>query len=104
VRQLAAPATLGSSTLSGVEDHATYAPLALRLLQRSLARTSEVVAIEALHAADLLGVLDAAPSGAGTARLAAAVDASLDGRAADDLVRATESLLGLDYAIRADRT
>jgi hypothetical protein len=32
------------------------------------------------------------------------VDASLDGRAADDLVRATESLLGLDYAIRADRT
>jgi histidine ammonia-lyase len=102
VRQLAAPATLGSSTLSGVEDHATYAPLALRLLQRSLARTAEVVAIEALHASDLLGVLDVAPSGGGTARLAAALATSGDGRAADDLVRRTEGLLGLDYAVRAD--
>ena len=102
IRQLAAPATLGSSTLSGVEDHATYAPLALRLLQRSLARTAEVVAIEALHAADLLGVLDAAPSGAGTARLAAALATGGDGHAADDLVRRAEGLLGLADAVRAD--
>lgn len=97
VRQLAAPATLGSSTLSGVEDHATYAPLALRLLQRSLARTTEVVAIEALHAADLLGVLEAVPTGAGTGRLAAAVTEAfgdpVDGRSAGALVAETGRLL-----------
>ncbi len=94
VRQLAAPATLGSSTLSGVEDHATYAPLALRLLQRSLALTGEVLAIEALHAADLLGVLDATPTGAGSAPLAAALTAALGApQSADALVRATEHLL-----------
>jgi len=94
VRQLAAPATLGSSTLSGVEDHATYAPLALRLLQRSLALTGEVLAIEALHAADLLGVLDATPTGAGSAPLAAALIAALGApQSADALVRATEHLL-----------
>lgn len=94
VRQLAAPATLGSSTLSGVEDHATYAPLALRLLQRSLALTAEVLAIEALHAADLLGVLDAAPTGAGTAPLAAAITAAFGAApSADALARATERLL-----------
>ena len=94
VRQLAAPATLGSSTLSGVEDHATYAPLALRLLQRSLALTSEVLAIEALHAADLLGVLDATPAGAGTAPLAAAVAGAFGAApAADALVRTTERAL-----------
>lgn len=96
-RQLAAPATLGSSTLSGVEDHATYAPLALRLLQRALALTTEVVAIEALHAADLLGVLGAPPSGAGTGRLAAALAETfvdpVDGRSADALVRETARLL-----------
>lgn len=73
VRQLAAPATLGSSTLSGVEDHATYAPLALRLLRRALTLTTEVVAIEALHAADLLGVLASVPTGAGTRRVAEAL-------------------------------
>lgn len=97
VRQLAAPATLGSSTLSGVEDHATYAPLALRLLQRSLARTAEVVAIEALHAADLLGVLESRPTGAGTGRLAAALAESfgdiVDSRGADALVQETTRLL-----------
>lgn len=97
VRQLAAPATLGSSTLSGVEDHATYAPLALRLLKRSLERTTEVVAIEALHAADLLGVLRAVPAGAGTGRLAAAIaeafDDPEDGRSADALVAETSRLL-----------
>jgi histidine ammonia-lyase len=97
VRQSAAPATLGSSTLSGVEDHATFAPLALRLLQRSLARTTEVMAVEALHAADLLAVLDVRPTGAGTGRLAAALaetfDDPVDGRSAAALVRETARLL-----------
>ncbi|GAA4144854.1 aromatic amino acid lyase [Leifsonia shinshuensis] len=95
VRQLAAPATLGSSTLSGVEDHATYAPLALRLLQRSLALTADVLAIEALHAADLLGVLDTAPTGAGTRSLAEALAAALaaDAAPAAALVAETTHLL-----------
>lgn len=96
VRQLAAPATLGSSTLSGVEDHATYAPLALRLLQRSLALTSEVIAIETLHAADLLRVLESRPTGAGTGRLAADLAEAfddVDGHSADALVREAASLL-----------
>lgn len=69
LRQLAAPATLGSTTLSGVEDHASHAPLALRLLQRSLALFREVLAIEALHATDLLAVEGAAARGAETGPL-----------------------------------
>ncbi|MEY9952912.1 aromatic amino acid ammonia-lyase [Leifsonia sp. EB34] len=95
VRQLAAPATLGSSTLSGVEDHATYAPLALRLVQRSIALTADVLAIEALHAADLLGVLDTTPTGAGTRPLASALTAepAADAAPADVLVAETRHLL-----------
>lgn len=73
LKQLAAPATLGSTTLSGVEDHASFAPLALRLAQRSLVLTRETCAIEALHAADLLAVSDTVPAGAGTGPLAAAL-------------------------------
>ena len=72
VRQLAAPATLGVTTLSGVEDHASLAPLALQLLERSAALVDELAAIEALHAVDLLRVTDARPTGAGTGPLFAA--------------------------------
>ena len=62
-RQLAAPATLGVTTLSGVEDHASLAPLALQLLERSAALIDELAAIEALHAVDLLGVTGCAADG-----------------------------------------
>ena len=55
IRQLAAPASVAGAALSGVEDQATYAPLALQLLQRSRALTLEIFAIEALHAAHLQG-------------------------------------------------
>jgi histidine ammonia-lyase len=54
IRQLAAPASVAGAALSGVEDQATYAPLALQGLQRSRALTLEILAIEALHAAQLL--------------------------------------------------
>ncbi|MGO4690718.1 aromatic amino acid ammonia-lyase [Glaciibacter sp. 2TAF33] len=54
LRQLAAPATVGFATLSGVEDQATQAPLALQLLQRGVGLLREVLAIEVLHAAQLL--------------------------------------------------
>jgi histidine ammonia-lyase len=46
---------VAGAALSGVEDQATYAPLALELLQRSRSLTLEILAIEALHAAQLLG-------------------------------------------------
>ncbi len=55
---------------SGVEDHASFAPLALRLAQRSLALAAEVFAAEALHAAELLHVSGALPAGAVTGPLA----------------------------------
>ncbi|MFF1878542.1 aromatic amino acid ammonia-lyase [Leifsonia sp. NPDC058230] len=94
LRQLAAPATLGITTLSGVEDHATLAPLALRLLQRSLALTGEVLAIEALHAADALRVAGATPTGDGTAPVFGALDALIaGGDASADLVPAALSVL-----------
>ena len=73
LRQLASPVTLGFTTLSGVEDHASLAPVALQLAQRSLALTGEVLAVEALHAADLLQVQGASPTGALTGPLAASL-------------------------------
>ncbi|MFF1572970.1 aromatic amino acid ammonia-lyase [Leifsonia sp. NPDC058292] len=94
LRQLAAPATLGITTLSGVEDHASLAPVALRLLERSLALTEEVLAIEALHASDALRVAGTVPTGAGTGPLALALDVLIArGSAAADLVPAAASLL-----------
>jgi histidine ammonia-lyase len=94
LRQLAAPATLGITTLSGVEDHATLAPVALRLLQRSLALTGEVLAIEALHAADALHVAGAIPTGDGTGPVWAALDALIaGGDASADLVPAALAVL-----------
>ncbi|WP_426519997.1 aromatic amino acid ammonia-lyase [Diaminobutyricibacter sp. McL0618] len=78
VRQLAAPATLGVTTLSGVEDHASLAPLALQLLERSAALTDELAAIEALHAVDLLGVTGVRPAGAGTRELFGRVEEAVE--------------------------
>jgi histidine ammonia-lyase len=67
LRHLAAPASVSGASLSGVEDQATHAPLALQLLQRSIRLTAEVLAIEALHAAQLLA--EDAALGSGTAAL-----------------------------------
>jgi histidine ammonia-lyase len=87
LRQLAAPVTLGFTTLSGVEDHASLAPVALQLAQRSLALTGEVLAIEALHAADLLQVHRVTPTGAGTGGLSASlVELTATGAPAAELV------------------
>ena len=64
LRHLANPVTLASTSLSGdVEDHASLAPLALQLAERSVRLTQEVLAIEALHAADLVGLGPAAVLG-----------------------------------------
>jgi histidine ammonia-lyase len=57
LKHLANSVTLASTSLSGdVEDHASLAPLALQLAERSVRLTQEVLAIEALHAADLIGL------------------------------------------------
>jgi histidine ammonia-lyase len=100
LRQLAAPATLGSTSLSGVEDHSSLAPTALQLLQRSVALTGEVLAIEALHAAEVLRVTsseggsDVATLGHGTAPLAQGLGRLLtSGMAAAALVEAALVLL-----------
>ncbi|HEY0259113.1 MAG TPA: aromatic amino acid ammonia-lyase [Lacisediminihabitans sp.] len=88
LKHLANPVTLGSTSLSGeVEDHASLAPLALRLTERSVLLTAEVLAIEALHAADLIGLGPDAPLG--TAELARGI--------LDDLAAARD----VDGAVRA---
>lgn len=87
VRQLAAPATVGVTTVSGVEDHASLAPLALQLLERSVALVGELSAIEALHAVDLLVVSGVRPTGAGTGPAFERVDALIgEGLPATELV------------------
>ncbi len=96
VRHLAAPATLGVTTLSGVEDHASLAPLALQLLERSASLVAEIVAIEALHAIDLLGANAVSPTGAGTGPLADRIDALIaSGLAAAELVPAVSATIPL---------
>jgi histidine ammonia-lyase len=57
-----------------VEDHSTFAPLALRLAQRSLALATEVLAAEALHAVEVLRTNETHPRGAGTGPLTARLD------------------------------
>nr|WP_240148585.1 aromatic amino acid ammonia-lyase [Diaminobutyricibacter tongyongensis] len=95
VRQLAAPATLGVTTLSGVEDHASLAPLALQLLERSAVLVDELAAIEALHAVDLLLVTGVRPTGAGTGALFGRVDAAIaSGIPASELVPVVVASLG----------
>jgi histidine ammonia-lyase len=92
LRQLAAPATLGFATLSGVEDQASQAPLALQLLQRGVDLLREILAIEVLHAAQLLP--PGARLGAAATRLAPQVEALFAaGLPASVLVGATADLL-----------
>jgi histidine ammonia-lyase len=72
VRHLANPVSTSGTTLSEVEDQASFAPLAVRLLQRQLELCREVFAIEALHAAELLRSLAEPPTlGRGTRDLGA---------------------------------
>ncbi|MEJ3405122.1 aromatic amino acid lyase [Rathayibacter sp. YIM 133350] len=54
LRQLAAPVSLGASVLSGVEDTASFGPAALRLLERSIALSTVVLSVEALHGVELV--------------------------------------------------
>jgi histidine ammonia-lyase len=72
VRHLANPVSTSGTTLSEVEDQASFAPLAVRLLQRQIALCRQILAIEALHAAELVRSPETAPRlGCGTRDLAA---------------------------------
>jgi histidine ammonia-lyase len=90
LRHLAAPATLDAPPLDiGVEDHATSAPLTVRVTSEALALLEEILSIEVLMANDLLasaqGPPDAAPLtlGAGTGELSATARAAIDGLGED---------------------
>ena len=76
LRHLAAPATLDPPTLDfGVEDHASGAPLSLRLTERALDLLQDLLAIETLLARDVLALTaDRAPLGHRTGALLADLD------------------------------
>jgi histidine ammonia-lyase len=83
-----------------VEDHSSLAPTALQLLQRSVALTSEVLAIEAVHAAEVIrvtssdGDTDVGPLGHGTEPLVRGLIRLLtSGVGAASLVEAAAALL-----------
>lgn len=74
VRHLANPVSTSGTTLSEVEDHASFAPLTVRLLQRQIELCRQILAVEALHAAELVRSLETAPAlGRGTRELAASL-------------------------------
>jgi len=65
LKHLAASATLDTPTLDlGVEDHASGAPLSVRLTDRSLDLVHDLLAIETLQARDVL-ILAADPPALG---------------------------------------
>ncbi|MCU1508448.1 MAG: phenylalanine ammonia-lyase [Glaciihabitans sp.] len=94
LNHLANPVTLGGSSLSDdVEDHSSHAALALQLLERSVALTRTVLAIEALTAAELVLLADAAPASA-LQTVVDAVRTGLDaGLPVDELVTTLEAAL-----------
>ncbi|KQX07540.1 MULTISPECIES: aromatic amino acid lyase [unclassified Leifsonia] len=93
VRQLAAPVSLGATVLSGVEDVASFAPAALRLLERSLQLTRTVLAVEALHAAELLALADSPPTVSPASEPLFEAVASLRGGPTPDAVARASALL-----------
>ena len=95
LKQFAQPATLDSTVLSGdVEDVSSLAPLALERSAAALERLNEILAIEAIHAAQLISLARAegtefslgGGSGPVQAKIAALIESASD---ADDLVQQT---------------
>jgi histidine ammonia-lyase len=82
LRHLAAPATLDTPPLDiGVEDHATAAPLTVRLTGEALALLEQILSIEVLMANDVMGTAQtpASPLGTGTGALSATARTAVDG-------------------------
>jgi histidine ammonia-lyase len=97
IRQLANPVSLlGTSLSEDVEDHSSHAALALQQLERSIALTRTVMAIEAISAAELVLLGDGAGAdlGAELAALVAVVSRGIDeGLPAEELAAAAERVL-----------
>jgi histidine ammonia-lyase len=81
LRQLAAPVSLDVGVLDqGVEDHSTAAPLAVRKADEALDLLADILTVELLLAADILGLRPALPAlGEGTAALYASVRGAIAG-------------------------
>ena len=81
LRHLAAPATLDTPPLDiGVEDHATAAPLTVRLTGEALGLLEQILSIEVLMANDVMNTAQtpASPLGAGTGAMSATARAAID--------------------------
>jgi histidine ammonia-lyase len=80
LRHLAAPATLDVPPLDmGIEDHSTGAPLSVEHTDRSLSLLEELQSIEALLAADVLGLVRPTPTlGGGASRIMSVMRSALD--------------------------
>lgn len=96
LRRLAAPVSLDDVVLSEVEDYATWGWTAARTTHEAIDATTDLLAMEALHAASLLR--DAAvQSGRGTAPLRTALIALIDaGGTAEQLVFGAAEVLAGD--------
>jgi histidine ammonia-lyase len=81
LRQLAAPVSLDVGVLDqGVEDHSTAAPLAVRKVDEALDLLADILTVELLLAADILGLRpELPPLGEGTAALYASVRGAIAG-------------------------
>jgi histidine ammonia-lyase len=81
LRQLAAPVSLDVGVLDqGVEDHSTAAPLAVRKADEALDLLADILTVELLLAADILGLRPEMPTlGEGTAALYASVRGAIAG-------------------------
>jgi histidine ammonia-lyase len=81
LRQLAAPVSLDVGVLDqGVEDHSTAAPLAVRKADEALDLLADILTVELLLAADILGLRPELPTlGEGTAALYASVRGAVAG-------------------------
>lgn len=98
LRRLAQPVSLSPVVLSEVEDAATWGWTAARATRDALGEGTALLAIEALHAAALLrDAPECARLGHGTAPLAEALIALLDGEGdAEALVSSAELLLATE--------
>ena len=86
LRHLAAPATLDTPPLDiGVEDHATAAPLTIRLTGEALDLLEEILSIEVLMATDVMSTaqVPVSPLGAGTGALSGTARTAVDGLGED---------------------
>ena len=106
LRQLAAPVSLDVGVLDqGVEDHSTAAPLAVRKADEALDLLADILTVELLLAADILGLRPELPTlGEGTAALYASVRGAIAGLADPSTDGAHAAARGILSASRIRRT